>query len=145
MKRLKSALLIISAHMTGAAVLRARRTRAGLAQSQGARGWARRQRRPLPPPRRAARSGGPRGPRPGEGATSGLAGAPASPAGSGGFAGGQGHAGGAGLGPRGVPEDGRSGEDTGRQGPDLHPPILSPLLPPPRLSSVLDANLCCKI
>lgn len=40
--------------MTGAAVLRAGRTRAGLARSQGARGWARSQSRsvpPVPPPR----------------------------------------------------------------------------------------------
>lgn len=50
-RRLKSAFLIISAHMTSAAVLRAGRTPAGLAQSQGARGWARSQSRSVPPPR----------------------------------------------------------------------------------------------
>lgn len=48
--------------MTGAAVLRAGRTRAGLARSQGARGWARSQSRSVPPPRARVRQ--PQPPRP---------------------------------------------------------------------------------
>lgn len=64
MKRLKSAFLIISAHMTSAAVLRAGRTPAGLAQSQGARGSARSQSRSVPPSHWAARAGRAGVPRP---------------------------------------------------------------------------------
>lgn len=160
--------------MTGAAVLRARRTRAGLAQSQGARGWARSQSssvlprvprpppplRPPPLPPRVLAIPGATISAPGEvWGTSGIYGAPASQAGFGGFAGPQGHAGGAGL----VVQRRVSGrcisEDVpplrgeyGKQGPDLRPrgprgpaPILSLLLPQPPLLSVLDANLCCKI
>lgn len=157
--------------MTCAAVPRAGRTPASLAQSQGARGSAHSQSRSVQPRRRAARAwpggrahhpaaapaqpspaGGPREPRgcgqgPGEGAPQ-IYGAPASPAGSGEFSCRQGHAGGASLMRCRAPGPAHllgcpaaSGRTLGRQGPGLH--LCGPLGPAPILSPLLPQPPLC--
>lgn len=148
--------------MTGAAVLRAGRTRAGLAQSQGARGWAHRQRSsvplrvrqpplPRPVPSRSGVLATPRRLRPGRPLAftgrlrhqPGLEGSPAVKGTQEALA--WGSAGSRVGASRRMSR--RLGEETDRQRPDLHPrntlgpaPILSSLLPQPPLWSVPNAN-----